>query len=124
MFISQSLHHKKVVFVKARVYEAIVHSFVANLFLSLLLKIFIKNQLLRANIASIPGSLDEIDHVRKNIICLGASILPEDISYIPELMFLQLRNNRSELFDHKLQLEAIFIIRSLFFGRRFFNFSV
>ena len=41
--LSQSLLPKKVLFVKARVCEAIVHSFVAGLFFSFLLTFFIKN---------------------------------------------------------------------------------
>ena len=109
MFISQSLRPKEVLFVKARVYEAIVHSFVANLFSPFPFKLFVKDWLLRGNIANVPGSFDETYHVGNNIIYLGASILSEDISNIPELMFLQLPNNSSELFDHELQLEAIAI---------------
>ena len=62
----------------------------------------------------ISGSLDETDRVSNNI-CLGALILPEDISNIPESMFLQLPNNRSELFDHELHLEASLFVRSLLF---------
>ena len=113
MLISQCLHPKKVLFVKAPVYEAIVHSFVADLFLPFLFKFFIKDQLLRGNIANISGSLDETDHVSNNIIYL-----------FPELIFLQLPNNRSELFDHELHLEAILFIRSLLLRARFFSFSV
>ena len=42
-FISQSLHPKEVLFVKVRVYEAIMHSFVADLFSPFPLKFFVKD---------------------------------------------------------------------------------
>ena len=71
----------------------------------------------------ISGSLGETDRVSNNIY-LGALIFPEDIRNIPELMFLQLPNNRSELFDHELHLEASLFVRSLLFRARFFSFSV
>ena len=109
---------------KACVYEAIVHSVGAYLLFSFLLQLLVQDQLLRRNIANVPRSLDETDHVTNNTIYLVTSILPEDLSNIPELMFLQLPNNLSELLDHDVHVEAVALIRLLFLTGWWFTFSV
>ena len=67
---------------KACVYEAIVHSAGAYLLFSFLLQLLVQDQPLRRNIANVPRSLDETDHVTNNTIYLCSSILPEDIANI------------------------------------------
>ena len=46
MFILPPLHLKKVLVIKAHVYEANMHSFVADLFLSFLFEFLLKDQVL------------------------------------------------------------------------------
>ena len=64
---------------------------------------------------TVPGSLCETDHVGNNTIYLIISILPKDLSNVPEVMFLQLSDNSHYWLTMSSISELIPFSSSLFF---------